>query len=181
MLTETWYDANGQRTRVRDAGGNEASFSYADNFSANTLPGGTNGFLRTLTYPVAKVGETALTESWKVDHYLGMPVEAAAKNGIVTAYTWNDALGRLKSIERTPGISATQQKSVVSYEDSYTPQRVSTRGARLTALDEGARSYICYDGLGREVKTLSRVSATAWDLVDKVYSGFGEAILINQK
>lgn len=178
MLTETWYDANGQRTRVKDAGNNQASFSYTDNFGPNSLPSGTNGFLRTLTYP-AVAGETALAESWKVDPYLGMPVEATAKNGIVTAYAWNDFLGRLKSIERTPGIGGTQQKTVFGHEDDFVPQRVTTRGARLTATDEGARAYVCYDGLGREVKSLSRVSATAWDVVDKVYSGFGEVMRVS--
>ena len=118
MATKYYFDANGQRARMVDASGNVAAYSYADNYSVSGLAGGTNGFLSSLTYPKATPADAAHVDQWQVDPFLGRPVQFTAKNTATATYTWNDELGRLKAIDRTPANGPTRQKTAVTYVDT---------------------------------------------------------------
>ena len=128
----------------------------------------------TQTYREPSPSAQSLTDTWQLDPFVEMPTSSSAKNGAVTTYSWADPLGRLKSIDRTPGNITTRQRNVITYQDTLSPQRVDSATDRLNPDDGQVKAYICYDGLGREIKTLARLTPAKWEIVDKEYSGFGD-------
>jgi hypothetical protein len=90
---------------------------------------------------------------------------------MLAAYDYDDALERLTKVERAYG-QAGDQVSQYAYND--VAQYVDAAKDRFTTTNDGqivARA--CYDGLGREIKTIRGVGTGTVEVSGKRYDGFG--------
>ena len=97
------YDSTGNLLTRTDERLNTTSYSYADNGDGG---GSAYAHVTLVTLPAAKAGQTAMTESYRWDYYLGAPLNRTDANGQMTTYSFESAantLDRLLSVQQPDG------------------------------------------------------------------------------
>ncbi|HEV3198814.1 MAG TPA: RHS repeat domain-containing protein, partial [Bryobacteraceae bacterium] len=142
LASHYYYDIAGNIVASVDPRGVRHDYAYNDSLSTYALPTSVKSYTGVLG-----TGAT-LSASITYDYNIGKPTSTTDVNGNITTYGYNDLLDRLKTIIHPDGGTVT-----FNYNDA--PGSLSTGIVidQKLAGDGNLKSYVFYDGLGRESET----------------------------
>jgi RHS repeat-associated protein len=155
LVTHTQTDVCGNVRKVWDANGNEINSNYADNFSDNNNARNTYAYPKSVTPPLGNGGAN-LTTTTKYDYHTGLPTQVTDPNNASTSYEYNDPLNRVTKVLR-PTVGG-ETRYVYGDVDATLPDlcvKTITTVSLFSCADGGCLTdYVCYDGLGRSIRSV---------------------------
>jgi hypothetical protein len=168
----TGTDSCGNTTCSDMTGSNHtATYSYSDSPSGANAAGNSDAYLTQVMYPNTGV---AHIENYQYSYNSGGRTQSMDQNNVVTKYSYNDPLNRLKLVDNAVGKLNWYEDLSAESMTSYTypsATEVDVAQDQLTTGDAVLKSSTFSDGLGRPIKTVGRdrsVVETGYDAYDRV-------------
>jgi RHS repeat-associated protein len=171
LFTYSRYDTLGNVVSTKDARGNVATISYADNFGAGDNPdsgvvgafGPTFALPTLITSPPPNPGGQPHTAKSQYDFSTGLLTGFKDRNGAITKTEYNDPFNRPTRVINAKGVTNVETQTAMYYAPQSNPYGVTlTRNDVLTAKDRDAsgdgilRAWTVTDGFGRTVESWAR-------------------------
>ncbi|HXM47136.1 MAG TPA: hypothetical protein VN956_04655, partial [Pyrinomonadaceae bacterium] len=179
------YDELGNVVSAKDANGNVASVSFADDFGDGHNPevgasgafGATYALPTLITSPAPNPGEPVQTARSQYDFSTGLLTGLEDRNGVISQTFYNDPFDRPTQVRAA--INGIESHAAMYYAPMTTSFGITlTNNDVLTARDQNSiddrmlRSWTHTDGFGRTIETWSR-DPQGDDEVATIYDAWG--------
>jgi RHS repeat-associated protein len=163
------YDNNGQMLTMTDPKNNQATYSYADNYSScgghapPTSP--SDAYLTQITYPVTNGVNHIVSRCY--DYSSGLLLSSSDQNNLTTTYKYVDSLNRLTETDLPDG-----GRTTIAYNDTP-PTPTITTSKKINSAGLTATSVVVLDGLGHIKQTQLTSDPQGTIYADTAYDGLG--------
>ncbi len=156
------YNTLGNPIEAIDPLNTSTTVSYTDSFE--NPPSGITA--RAFPTSVTRAGQTASTQ---YDYWLGKPTRFTDLNGVQSTYDYNDQFDRLTDVNEADNHPAQRRDNELRYFDTAFPIRTETRRDQYVYADEGLKTAVFHDKLGRQIASRS----DACSMTTQSYDGLG--------